>query len=106
MSDLFLVCERLGDKEREAMRDGIGPNDPLPDWALCYPPLAARHLAVQEVGDYRLEVQVMKKETMILELSNLDLKVQLANEFRAAVSMANSSKLHGTVSKQLTYISQ
>ena len=87
MTDLFLVCERLDDSELEAARDhSLARN--TPEWALCYPPLAARHLLVSNVDDITLNVQIMKRENFVLQVASLDLKNQLMAEFNAAINAA------------------
>jgi hypothetical protein len=84
MTDLFLVCEEL------AETTSVMESRPGRRWSLCYPPLAARHLAVSAVEDTRIDVVVLKKEVLRIYLPTTHSRDQLVQEFESAIQTAHS----------------
>ncbi|KAG8219885.1 hypothetical protein J3R82DRAFT_864 [Butyriboletus roseoflavus] len=102
LSDLFLLCEEMTRDERVA-RAGDGQ-----DMHLCYPPLSGKVLNVTEVPrqgwlgysskytfliesiDNALQVSIMRKETLILEVDSQLKRDRILNEFRECISFAKT----------------
>ncbi|KII93560.1 hypothetical protein PLICRDRAFT_49601 [Plicaturopsis crispa FD-325 SS-3] len=86
LSDLFLVCERMTPSERA--RAGVNG----PDMWLCYPPLAGKVLRVSEVpgNDMQLQVAIMRKETLTLQVDSLHSRNSLIAEFKDCIEFAGS----------------
>ncbi|RUP43938.1 hypothetical protein BC936DRAFT_150165 [Jimgerdemannia flammicorona] len=65
LSDLFIVCQRMTEDERHANKGK--------EFWLLYPPLASKHIAMRTfkperelVGEYLIEVLILKKISLIL----------------------------------------
>ncbi|KAF8560439.1 hypothetical protein OG21DRAFT_1452553 [Imleria badia] len=86
LSDLFLLCEEMGREERVAR----GANGQ--DMHLCYPPLSGKVLNVIEIPgqENALQVSIMRKETLVLEVDSRLKRDRLLNEFQECISFAKT----------------
>ncbi|KAF8332387.1 uncharacterized protein EI90DRAFT_3055471 [Cantharellus anzutake] len=80
LTDLFLVCDRMTEEERNA-----SGNDSFDMW-LSYPPLSARHLTAVDPSPSGLavEVQIMRKETLFIQAESPQAKEMMLRELREA----------------------
>ena len=65
LTDLFLICERVGQEELHQAKPGATM------W-LLFPPLAGKHLRVRPVehDPEAFEVVIMKRETLVIRCQN------------------------------------
>ncbi|CAD6903188.1 unnamed protein product [Tilletia controversa] len=70
LTDLFLMCERVGANERASMPD------PAKDMRLMYPPLGGKHVKVTDLGGVgnSLSLLIAKKETLTVMLESRETK--------------------------------
>ncbi|KAE8251386.1 hypothetical protein A4X13_0g4020 [Tilletia indica] len=70
LTDLFLMCERVGASERSSMPD------PAKDMRLMYPPLGGKHVKVTDLGGAgnSLSLLIAKKETLTVMLESREAK--------------------------------
>ncbi|EIW86628.1 hypothetical protein CONPUDRAFT_134026 [Coniophora puteana RWD-64-598 SS2] len=83
LSDLFLLCEKMTEKEcseREA------------DMWLRYPPLSGKVLRVNEAlgNDHAFQVHVMRKEVLLIETESVGKRNSILAEFRECISFART----------------
>lgn len=86
LSDLFLICERMTPEE-QAEYEGQGA-----DMWLCYPPLAGKVLRLVELEgrDNALQVAIMRKEFLTLELSSPDTCSALNKHLKECIEFSSS----------------
>ncbi|KAJ8521419.1 hypothetical protein ONZ45_g1852 [Pleurotus djamor] len=84
LSDLFLVCERMTPDER--LENGAA------DMWLSYPPLAGKVLRLSDVPgqDNALNVAIMRKETLTIELESVPARNNLMSQLKACVDFAST----------------
>ncbi|KAI0321365.1 Dbl homology domain-containing protein [Amylostereum chailletii] len=85
LSDLFLACEAMTPQERAEQ-----PSEA--DMWLLYPPLAGKFLKVQAVegSDTMLQVTVMRKEKLMVEVDSPQLRDKLLAEFQECIEFATT----------------
>ncbi|KAG8859115.1 hypothetical protein FRB96_004685 [Tulasnella sp. 330] len=98
LTDLFLVGEWM---------DGVMDQEEGDDMlSLCFPPLAARHLTIVdepvslgEGMDRTFQIQVMRRESLVIRTESAASKVRLVREFNEAIENATNLMAPG---RQLT----
>jgi hypothetical protein len=98
LTDLFLITDHMEavDKAQKAQQvareqpNRVGEGGPMPEMWLAYPPLAGKHLSVQEGKQTNvLAVTVMRKETFVIHTESemeRDLMMKTLNECIAFAS--------------------
>ena len=100
LTDLFLVCERLGEEEQG--QDGA-------DMWLMFPPLAGKHLRIQPVHDdpegTDFEIVVMKRETLLMRCGSRSERERWLNAFEECISFGHARKIFVVLpGRSLTYL--
>ena len=116
LTDLLLICERISDAGRAA----YGPDGP--EMFLCYPPLAGKHLRVNDVAgppggecirttcktwthssspfsEHVLQIVIMKKETLYVHVESAQVKDQMLRDFHECIdagAAVRTSSMHGS----------
>lgn len=95
LTDLFLVCERMTTEERTSLSTvGLTGEIEGPDMWLMYPPLAGKHLRVNDgVYEGELEITVMLKEKLIIKMESIEAAGIWKNAFEEAISFGSNRKL-------------
>ncbi|KAI0068338.1 hypothetical protein BV25DRAFT_1875775 [Artomyces pyxidatus] len=88
LSDLFLVAEKLTPAQRIS-------NSSEADMWLLYPPLAGKHLKLSTVDgqDTSLQVTVMRKEKLTLELDSVQMRDKVLAEFTECIEFASATHM-------------
>ncbi|RGB41783.1 hypothetical protein C1646_810453 [Rhizophagus diaphanus] len=98
-TDLLLICQRLTPEEKKS--------NPTKEFWLLYPPLSARHLALNDIHDDKEELMnlvVLEKESMVIFADNKNIKEAWIKEVNKAIDFAKNAIAKSKINTNLSPI--